>query len=417
MPSLTRRPTTTATLALALALALGAGSAARAQQSQTQTQPERPPFQSWLEEVRREAATQGISAQTIASALNLAGPADRVVELDRRQPEYSLTFWNYFNRTVSDARVAKGRKLYARHKGLLDRAAARYGVQPRFLVAFWGLESNFGENQGGFPVVDSLATLAYDGRREALFRSELFAALRILDQGHITAGRMVGSWAGAMGQMQFLPTTFLTHAVDDNGDGRRDIWRTLDDVFGSAANYLSAIGWNFQERWGREVRLPPGFDYGKADMKTRMSAAEWRAMGVRRADGGTLPGQTIKGGIVLPAGHRGPAFLVYGNFDAIMEWNRSIYYALAIGHLSDRIAGGGRLVAKRPAGDKPMARREVEVMQRRLAALGHDVGEPDGVIGAQTRAAIRSFQRSVGLPADGYPAPEVLERLHRGSGG
>ena len=410
MASLTRNPKTKAlalTLALGMMTGLGAGAPARAQ--------ERPPFKTWLEEVKREAATLGISAKTIASALNIAGPAGRVIELDGRQPEFSLTFWNYFTRTVSEARVAKGRQLYARHKRLLDRAGARYGVQPRFLVAFWGLESNFGENQGGFPVVDSLASLAYDGRREALFRPELFAALRILDQGHITNGRMVGSWAGAMGQMQFLPTTFLNYAVDGNGDGRRDIWRTLDDVFGSAANYLSAIGWNFQERWGREVRLPAGFDYGQATLDTRKSAAEWRALGVKRADGGRLPGMDIEGAIVLPAGHRGPAFLVYGNFNAIMEWNRSIYYALAIGHLSDRIAGSGGLIAKQPADHKPMRRREVEAMQKRLAALGHDVGEPDGVIGAQTRAALRSFQRSVGLPADGYPGPEVLKRLQSGS--
>ena len=375
------------------------------------------PFDAWLAQVKAEAASQGISAATIADALNLREPTPRVIELDRRQPEFSLTFWKYLSGAVSQDRVAKGRKLLARHRRLLQRTAARYGVQPRFLVAFWGLESNFGENMGGFPVVKSLATLAYDGRREALFRSELFAALRILDQGHISNRRMVGSWAGAMGQMQFLPTNFLDHAVDENGDGRRDIWGTIDDVFGSAANYLRAIGWKGTERWGREVRLPAGFDLIQANLENRLAAGQWRAKGVTKANGQTLPGVTIKGGIVLPAGHRGPAFLVYDNFDVIMEWNRSIFYALAIGHLSDRIAGGPALVAKPQAGERPMARREIEEIQRLLVALGHDAGEADGVAGAQTRAALRDYQHSVGLPADGYASPAVLEHLRRAKGG
>lgn len=396
-------------LGLILLAALAVAQEAAAQQAQ--------PFAAWLEEVKREAAAKGVSAKTIAEALNLRDPASRVIELDQRQPEFTLTFWNYISRAASAERVAEGRKLYAKHKRLLDRTAARYGVQPRFLVAFWGLESNFGQNMGGFPVVNSVATLAYDGRREALFRAELFAALRILDQGHITNRRMVGSWAGAMGQMQFLPTTFLQHAVDDNGDGRRDIWGNTADVFGSAANYLRAIGWKGTERWGREVRLPAGFDLDKASLETRLAARAWREMGVTLADGRPLPGMTIQGAIVLPAGHRGPAFLVYDNFDVIMRWNRSIFYALAIGHLSDRIAGGPPLVAKAPADERPMARREVEEMQRLLAGLGHDVGEVDGVVGARTRAAVRSFQRSVGLPADGYPTHAVLDRLRVTRGG
>ncbi len=405
-----------AQFALALSLVCGAPATA-AQQEARQTAEQARPFGAWLEEVKREAAAQGISAGTIERALNLQQPAARVVELDRRQPEFSLTFWDYLSRTVSEARVTQGRRLLAQHRRLLQRTAARYGVQPRFLVAFWGLESNFGENMGGFPVVQSVASLAYDGRREELFRAELFAALRIIDQGHITPGRMLGSWAGAMGQPQFLPTTFLQHAVDDDGDGRRDIWGTLDDVFGSAANYLRAIGWKGAERWGREVRLPAGFDLNQSGLDSRLTAGQWRAKGVTKADGTALPGQTIRGAIVLPAGHKGPAFLVYDNFDVIMRWNRSIFYALTIGHLSDRIAGGPPLVAKRPADDRPMARREIEELQRILAALGHDVGEADGVVGAQTRAALREYQRSVGLPADGYPTPLVLQRLRRSRDG
>ena len=381
-------------------------------QAQQSTQP----FAAWLEGVRSEAASLGISQRTIKSALTMREPLQRVIELDRKQPEFSQTFWGYFSRSVSTDRVEEGRRLLARHRSLLDRISRRYGVQPRFLVAFWGLETNFGSFLGGFPVIDSIATLAYDGRRGEFFRNELFEALRIVDEGHIQAGRMLGSWAGAMGQPQFLPSTFRKFAVDENGDGRRDIWGTLEDVFGSAANYLRDIGWRGDERWGREVRLPRGFDLSQADLDIRKSVREWAGLGVRRADGSALPSASLEASLIVPGGHKGPAFLVYENYRSILVWNRSILYGIAVGHLADRIAGAGPLVARPAPGERPLARHEVREMQERLARMGFSVGEADGVVGAQTRSAVKAFQQKVGMPADGYPTPIVLQKLRQSSG-
>jgi len=288
-------------------------------------------------------------------------------------------------------------------------------VQPGYLVAFWGLESNFGRHTGGFSVIGALATLAYDARRGAFFRAQLLDALRILDQGHIGVAEMAGSWAGAMGQLQFIPSTFVNYAVDFDGDGRRNIWTDLPDVFASAANYLSSIGWRGDEKWGREVRLPADFDWELASLKLRKPLEEWRRLGIRRADGGALPIADISGAIVAPGGHKGPAFLVYGNFNKILNWNRSLLYAIAVGHLADRIAGRGPLRAARPAKEEPLSRAQVEEMQGLLAALGFDAGEPDGVVGSQTRAALRAFQRAAKVPPDGYPTPELLASIRRKS--
>ncbi|MEE8499346.1 MAG: lytic murein transglycosylase, partial [Kiloniellales bacterium] len=293
-------------------------------------------FDAWLEGVRREAAAAGISETTIEAALTGLAPIERVLELDRRQPEFTRTFWAYLDRAVTAQRIERGRGLLAQHRGLLERVRRRYNVQPRYLVAFWGLESDFGKNTGGFPVIAALATLAYDARRGAFFRAQLLDALRILDRGHVDPARMQGSWAGAMGQLQFIPSTFMTYAVDFDGDGRRDIWTDLPDVFASAANFLAGIGWRGDELWGREVRLPAGFDWELASLKVRKPIADWQRLGVRRADGSALPRADISGAIVLPAGHQGPAFLVYGNFDKILTWNRSLLYAIAVGYLSDR---------------------------------------------------------------------------------
>lgn len=389
-----------------------AARAASAQQSANQANQA-----AWLDGVKREAASRGISQATISAALSGWRPVDRILELDRRQAEFSQTFWTYIGRAVTDVRVERGKSLLRQHRKLLDRIRRRYGVQPRFLVALWGLESNFGDNSGGFRVVDSLATLAYDPRRADFFRGELFNALRILDEGHIPLSGMNGSWAGAMGQMQFMPSTFLGHAVDQNGDGRRDIWTDLPDIFGSAASYLRGIGWKGDEKWGREVRLPTGFDWDLASLDTEKTVSEWAALGVRRADGGGLPRAAVRGSIILPGGHRGPAFLVYRNFRTTMIWNRSINYALAVGHLSDRLIGQGPLLTPKPADDRPMRRTEIQEIQQILAGLGFDVGRPDGLAGARTRKALRAFQKTAGLPADGYPTPALLARLRGARGG
>ena len=374
-------------------------------------------FDAWLNGVRRDAATAGISQATIEAALTGLAPIERVLELDRRQPEFTRTFWSYLDRAVTRDRIERGRALVAKHGELLRRIQRRYNVQPAYLVAFWGLESDFGKHTGGFSVIGALATLAYDARRGAFFRAQLLDALRILDQGHVSAAEMEGSWAGAMGQLQFIPSTFVNYAVDFDGDGRRNIWTDLPDVFASAANYLSSIGWRGDEKWGREVRLPADFDWEMASLSLRKPLEEWRRLGIRRSDGGALPVADISGAIVAPGGHKGPAFLVYGNFDKILHWNRSLLYAIAVGHLADRIAGRGPLYAARPAKEEPLSRAQVEEMQGLLAALGFDAGEPDGVVGSRTRAALRAFQRRAKVPPDGYPTPELLASIRRSASG
>ncbi|MEE8454071.1 MAG: lytic murein transglycosylase [Limibaculum sp.] len=370
-------------------------------------------FEAWLEGVKRDAATAGISETTIETALAGIAPIERVLELDRKQPEFTQTFWAYLDRAVSAQRIERGRRMLAKHRALLERVRGKYNVQPRYLVAFWGLESDFGRYTGGYSVIGALATLAHDERRSAFFRTQLMDALRILDQGHIAPKNMQGSWAGAMGQLQFMPSTFTSYAVDFDGDGRRDIWTDLPDVFASAAHYLSSIGWRGDEIWGREVRLPAGFDWELASLRVRKPIAEWRRLGVRGGDGSELPRAEISGAIVLPAGHKGPAFLVYGNFDKIMNWNRSVLYAVAIGHLSDRLAGRGSLLAARPAQEKPLSRAQVEEMQSLLVDLGFDPGKPDGVVGSKTRAALRAFQRQAKMAPDGYPTAELLAGLRQ----
>lgn len=302
---------------------------------------ERPPFDQWLAGVRAEALARGIKAATLDSALAGIKPIPRVIELDRKQPEFTLTFRQYMERMVPDARVEKGRQKFHEHRALLDAVGAKYGVQPRFIVAFWGIETDFGRVTGGFPVIEALATLAYDGRRSAYFRKELLFALEIVDAGHIPAKGMVGSWAGAMGQTQFMPSSFRAFAVDHDGDGRIDLWNNVGDVFASAANYLARSGWKGDQTWGRPVRLPPGFDAKLVGTATSKTLGEWQRLGVRRLDGGDLPKRDLKASVVLAEGPSGPAFLVYSNYQTILKWNRSVFFAVAVGYLADRIGDGG----------------------------------------------------------------------------
>ena len=309
-------------------------------------------FDQFLAGIRTDAAQRGISKATLDAALTGVKPIDRVVELDRKQPEFSLKFDQYVAGVVSAQRVTAARARYKENAALLEEVGKKYGVQPRFIVAFWGIETNFGANTGGFSVVASLATLAYEGRRATYFRDELLNALKIIDQGHIKAADMKGSWAGAMGQSQFMPSTFLGYAVDWDGDGKRDIWRDKGDVFASAANYLKKSGWNDAETWGRRVTIPAGFESKLDALKRppsdsrcgalgRLTAdkplTEWQAMGVRRTDGGDLPASNVMAALALPEGPTGPALLVYGNFRATLKWNCSISFAAAVGSLADQI--------------------------------------------------------------------------------
>jgi lytic murein transglycosylase len=371
---------------------------------------ERTRFIRWIAELRPQARAAGITEETFDAAFADARRQPRVLELDRAQPEFTRTVWDYLDALVDDARTAAGRDVLNQHRADIEAAAARYGVPAPVVVAIWGIESNYGANFGDIPTIDALATLGVDGRRQAWARDELIAALRILQAGDIPRERMIGSWAGAMGQTQFLPSKFLTYAVDADGDGRRDIWDSLPDVIASTANFLAGSGWRAGEPWGAEVALPAGFDIGRADGTTRQPSAQWSAEGVRTVDGGPLP-DIADGAILLPAGARGPAFLVGANFRAILKYNNSTNYALAVGLLSQRIAGGPRVVGAWPRDLAPLSRLQLQALQAALAQRGFDPGGTDGVLGPATREALRRWQRSVGDAADGYPTSGTLRRL------
>ena len=374
------------------------------------------PFAEWLEGVRKEARAKGIASSLLDSALSGIRPIKRVIELDRKQPEFTLTFWAYLNKSINALRIQRGREMLAKHRGLLQKAARKFGVQPRFIVAFWGLESNYGKHTGAFPLIGAVAPLAHDPRRNKFFRAQLMAALTIMNRGDVDV-RAKGSWAGAMGNFQFIPTTYRDFAVDGDGDGRRDLWNSYPDMFNSAANYLSRSGWRRGWSWGREVALPGGFYFENSGLRVRKTLKEWSALGVKRIDGGGLPQEDVKASIVLPAGFGGPAFLVYRNFRTILNWNRSILYAIAVGHLADRLIGGGPFKSKRPSKEVPLSRADVKDLQRLLTARGFETGGSDGVIGPKTRSAIKAFQKSAHLPPDGFPTIGLLERLRGPSGG
>jgi membrane-bound lytic murein transglycosylase B len=369
-------------------------------------------FATFMAELRNEAASRGISAPTVEAAFALAlEPLPRVIELDRSQPEFVQTFSGYMKNALSATRIARGQQLMAEHRELFAEVQAKYGVQPHYLTSFWGLESNFGGNTGGFSVLNALATLAWDPRRAQMFRDQFLTALRIIDEGHITAEGMTGSWAGAMGQLQFMPDTFEAYAVDGDGDGKIDIWGSLPDVLHSAAHYLSQAGWKGDERWGREVVLPDGFDFALAGTSVRKSVTEWNALGVKRVDGAPLGNADIEGSIIMPAGANGPVFLGYENFRTTMVWNRSTNYAIAVGHLADRLIGEGPIQRMPVNEERPLTREEVWEMQTLLNGLGFDAGTPDGSVGSRTRDAVRAFQLSKNLVADSYVSFEVLAAL------
>jgi len=369
-------------------------------------------FAKWVADYRTTARASGISEATLRSAFDQVQFLPRVIELDRAQPEFTRTVWDYLDNTVSPQRIATGQDKLQQVRAEADAAAARYGVPGTIVVAIWGMESNYGGNYGSTPVVDALATLGFEGRREDWARRELLAALKILDSGDIARDRMIGSWAGAMGQTQFLPSNFLAYAVDADGDGRRDIWGSMPDVVASTANFLSRSGWQAGRPWGVEVRLPAGFDYGRADMAVRQPSAQWAAEGVKAADGQPLP-EFADGSVLLPAGAQGPAFLVGPNFRAVLRYNNSTNYALAVGLLAQRLGGGPDVQAPWPRNLSALSRSQMVELQTALTQRGFATGAADGVMGPATREGLRRYQRSVGLPADGYPSAELLQRLQQ----
>jgi len=297
------------------------------------------PFDQWLSGLEKEARQKGISQQTIDTALKQARLIPRVIELDRKQPEGRMTFGEYYTKVINQQRINKGREMYRLHKTELSRAAEKYDVPANYIVALWGIETNYGSNTGGFKVIPALATLAHDGRRSKFFRAELINALKILDEGHILPENMKGSWAGAMGQNQFMPSSFHAFAVDGNNDGKRNIWTSLPDVFASTANYLGKSGWKNDERWGREVRVPKNFPKSLTGLETKKTLSQWKGMGITLPNGAALPQATdINASLVAPDGLAGRTFLVYNNYRVIMKWNKSTYFATSVGLLADQIA-------------------------------------------------------------------------------
>lgn len=362
-------------------------------------------------DIRERAVAENLPewvAQDVVAGLVIQ---PRVIELDRNQPEFTQTFGDYLNRRVTPNRIQEGRRLLAEYEPLLTQLTRTYGVPGRYLVAFWGLETNFGNYLGNMSTLNSLATLACDDRRSEFFKGELIHALHILNDNNFEPGDMRGSWAGAMGHTQFMPSSYRRYAIDGDGDGRIDLWRSIPDALTSAANFLQSLGWQAEERWGREVQLTDSFPFDEASLRNRKSLGEWRDLGVRLANGGLLPQvEGMRGAVLVPAGHQGPAFLIYDNFDVIMRWNRSESYAISVGYLADRIGGAGTLV-NMPPEDAAIAIADIRRMQESLNSLGFYAGEVDGMMGSQTRAALREYQRENELVADGFPAPETLTSL------
>ena len=376
--------------------------------------PARADFEGCLDGIRAQAAAAGVSAQAFRAATAGIGYDDKVIELSQAQPEFKTPIWDYMAALVDDERVEDGRAAMRQHAAALAQAEARYGVDRYTIAAVWGVESNFGKNLGKMSLVQSLATLACSGnRRRDFFRGELIATLKIIERGDIAPDRLTGSWAGAFGQTQFMPTTYQRLAVDLDGDGRRDVVDSVADAVGSTANFLHVAKWQSGQVWGYEVTLPASFSVASAGRKNKKPIAHWAALGVKRVDGRPLSGEG-PAGIIAPAGADGPAFLVTKNFDAIYSYNAAESYGLAIAVLSDRLRGKAGVQAEWPTDDPPLSRAERRDLQARLTAKGYDVGEPDGKVGQKTRDAIKDMERQLGMTPTGRPGGKVLEALRRG---
>ncbi len=368
-------------------------------------------FDRWLGEFRQRAGAAGLDAATLDAALSGIRYNADVIQRDRTQAEFVKPIWTYLDSAVSDTRVANGRAALQDHRAVLDRIEARHRVEAGIVAAIWGLESAYGAVRGSTPTIEALATLAFDGRRGAFFERELVAALRILQRGEVSPAAMTGSWAGAMGHTQFIPTSYLAHAVDFDGDGRRDIWGDDPaDALASAAAYLSANGWQPGQPWGVEVTIPAGWDYALADRRIARPPSQWAGQGIAAADGSAIPDHA-PASVLLPAGAEGAAFLIFPNFAVLERYNTADAYVIAVGHLADRITGGPPLAGEWPRGDRALLPEEREELQRRLTEAGFSTRGIDGRIGPRTIAAIRAYQKAEGLVPDGYASARLLDRL------
>jgi len=370
-------------------------------------------FDSCLEGFWPLAAKRKISRASFDKAVKGLTPDLRIMDLMDSQPEFTKAFWDYLDILVNDARVKNGQDMLAKHKAAFDQVEKAYGVDRHYVTAIWGVESNYGTLGGDRPVVRSTATLACIGRRQAYFRDEFLATLEILHRNDVRAEQLKGSWAGAFGPTQFMPTSFKRFAVDFDGDGRRDVVDTTIDMIASTANNLKKDGWVGGQTWGYEVVLPKGFNYLLADRSKQKSVAEWEALGIKRAGGKGFPRGEDKAYLLVPAGHQGPSFLMLQNFRVIMKYNPAEAYAMAIGHLADRLRGEPAFVQGWPRDERVLTLQERLELQQQLARRGFDIGEPDGRLGPKSRVALMKFQVSAGLPPDGFASASVLERLRR----
>ena len=368
-------------------------------------------FDTCLAAMRAEAPRRGVAAETFDRYTTALEPDFGVVALLDYQPEFVAPIWDYLAAAVDDDRVADGQAMLREWAPTLRAVEARFGVDPATVVAVWGVESNFGRNFGKRPLVTSLATLSCFGRRQDFFRGEFFTTLKILEEGHVDPARLTGSWAGAFGHTQFMPSTFTRVAVDFDGDGRRDLVGSIPDALASTANFLKNAGWNPDQAWGYEVALPGRLDGAPGGRRNKRPLSEWAALGVTRVDGTPLDGGPTPAGLLLPAGDPGPAFLVFRNFDALYSYNAAESYALAIAHLSDRLRGGGSFTTPWPTDDPPLSRAERRELQTLLTMRGYEIGEIDGIVGAATRDAILDVQCGLGLEPDGRAGGKLLERL------
>ncbi|MDH1470754.1 lytic murein transglycosylase [Shewanella sp. GD03713] len=367
-------------------------------------------FPTCVANLQERARTEGLSEVTIQDTVASLQFVPKVIELDQAQPEFSQTFNNYFTKRATDWRVNEGRRLLKKHRALLDKLAQEYGVPPQYILSFWGLETNYGSYKGKMSVLDSLATLACEPRRSGYFTTELMQALKLKEKYGFDKSTMVGSWAGAMGHTQFMPSAYAKYAIDGDGDGKADLWNSTEDALTSAANFLQHLGWQRNERWGREVILPRNFSYENLGAKQAQPLSQWAAQSVVQSNGQPLPAIDMKAALYLPSGHTGPAFLGYENFNVIMRWNRSEFYAITVGHLADRINGGEPLKVAPPEQPR-LSREQIKQLQTKLNESGFDVGKPDGVLGRNSSAGIQAFQRSKNMIADGFPSPEVFSAL------